>query len=91
VSNTKLFEFAAEAVFGEGGDGDMTIVFQAQNHVAVANEFELWMKEKYPTATPLNRKDHPDRVDFWLNQESFMFTNSNAYLQWGYTQLVVTL
>lgn len=45
----KIFELMHHEVINDGGDGDFTLALRTQNHsevVRVANEFEVFLKEK---------------------------------------------
>jgi hypothetical protein len=91
TKNFALFDFIFGAVIGEGGDGDITVVFVAQDHKAVAAEFAAYLSQE--NRGIWGRIDTPDQVIFHANMESFSFTNDKKYisLPYGCTQQVVTL
>lgn len=82
IDNTKLFEFIYEVVNGDGGDGDIAVVFTAQNHVVVANEFEQFLKTKPFGSWERRTFDNGD-IHFWDHQESFTFSNNDHFCRWS--------
>ena len=78
TDNTKLFEFIHETVISEGGDGDVAVVFTAQDHKVVADEFEKFLATKPYGNWRRNNMEDGDVV-FWDNQESFVFSNRDHF------------
>ena len=68
--NKKLFEYAFDSMSQSGGDGDTLVLLKQQLVENVANEFEEWAKEKWPTA---KRSVTSDGVLFHDMQEGIYF------------------
>ena len=68
--NTRLFEYAFESMCASGGDGDTKVILKQQLVENVANEFEEWAKEKWPT---MKKNVTADGVVFYDMQESVQF------------------
>ena len=81
TDNTKLFEFIHQAVTGECGDGDMAVVFTAQDHKIVADEFEKFLATKSYGSWERRTFDNGD-IHFWDHQESFTFSNNDHFCYW---------
>lgn len=81
MSNTKLFEYIYEAVTGECGDGDMAVVFTAQDHNVVADEFEKFLATK-PFGCWQRTNQEDGDVIFSDDQESFTFSNRDHFCYW---------
>jgi hypothetical protein len=77
----KLFEYIYEAVTGECGDGDMAVVFTAQDHKVVADEFEKFLATK-PFGCWQRTNQEDGDVIFFDQQESFTFSNRDHFCYW---------
>lgn len=80
-SNIKLFEYIYESVLESGGDGDVAVVFTAQNHRVVADEFEKFLKTK-PFGCWQRTNQEDGDVVFYDQQESFVFSNHDHFCYW---------
>lgn len=94
MSNTKLFEFMYDAVIGEGGDGDLTLVLMCQDYKTVSDEFYAFLGTKCDLAAwPWHRQEQDGLTVFYHDQESFCITNKRLDndMGHGYSQLIATL
>jgi len=78
TDNTKLFEFVYDAVISEGGDGDCAVVLELQDHKAVSDQFEIFLKTKPYGNWQREIRDNGD-IGFWDQQESIVFSNHDHF------------
>lgn len=78
TDNTKLFEFVYDTVISEGGDGDCAVVLELQDHKAVSDQFEIFLKTKPHGNWQRENRENRD-IGFWDQQESIVFSNHDHF------------
>ena len=86
MTNEKLFEYATETVREHGGDGNVLVVLKQQRVIEVADEFERWQVERWPSNVGKRMKrivsphNDPSRAIFSdMSNENLHFVQWNSY------------
>ena len=72
------FELITELCFEASGDGDSAII--SEQYKELANEYEIWVNEKYPNRFIRNDSVSDCIIFSSLPEENVCFTNSESNL-----------
>jgi hypothetical protein len=82
-----FFEKVYNVLVGEGGDGDMAVVFSlgVDSHKTAANEFEAFLEEKDPKGWRRQNGilHHREDIFFLRDQELFVFSDENHFCDYA--------